>query len=340
MHEIRRLSPLAHTAYQDLLRNLKDEAISDFKGTPVRKTRGPHSFWYDTYRLGNSVKTHYIGPDSEELRERIARFENLRNDREARQHERRRLIRILRVENFLGVDAGTGSILTALAAAGTFRLGGTIIGTHAFRLYEGELGIQMTFDQVAMTNDIDIATFEHLSLALEDTASPSLNNVLENLNFRPVPNLDRKQSWRWQQASGDMLVEFLTPSFTDDEDIRLLPSFGIHAQSLHDLNYLIADPIPSVVTYRSGVLVQIPRPERFAIHKLIVADRRLSGPSSGKSQKDLMQAHLLIKILAEDRPDELLDAYKIALNSGPQWKARLENSLKKRPDTAQLLKSL
>ena len=53
-----------------------------------------------------------------------------------------------------------------------------------------------------------------------------------------------------------------------------------------------------------------------------------------------MQAHLLIKILAEDRPSELLDAYKIALNSGPQWKSRLENSLKNRPDTAQLLKSL
>ena len=86
MNEIKRLSPLAHTAYQDLLRNLKDEAVSDFMGTPVRKTRGTNSFWYDTYRLGNSVKTHYIGPDSEELRERIARFENLRNDREARQH--------------------------------------------------------------------------------------------------------------------------------------------------------------------------------------------------------------------------------------------------------------
>lgn len=336
----KRHTPLAHAAYHDLLRSLKDDAVADFRGTPVKKTRSGQSFWYDSYRVGNAVKTNYIGPDTEELRERLARFEDIRRGREERQRERQRLIRILRAEDFLGVDAGTGSLFSALATAGTFRLGGTIIGTHAFRLYEGELGIRMSFDQAATTNDIDIAAFERLSLALDDTTSPALNDVLKDLKFSPVPSLKPEQVWRWQQTGGELLVEFLTPSFTDDEGIRNLPSLGIQAQSLHHLNYLIADPITAVVTYRNGILVQIPRPERFAIHKLIVADRRLAGPDAIKAQKDLMQAELLISILAEDRPDELAEAYQLALNSGPQWEKRLEASLKKRPAIAKILASL
>ena len=42
-------------------------------------------------------------------------------------------------------------------------------------------------------------------------------------------------------------------------------ALGVSAQALHHLNYLIAEPIQAAVLYRSGVLVQIPRPERYAI---------------------------------------------------------------------------
>jgi hypothetical protein len=48
-------------------------------------------------------------------------------------------LRIPRAEGFMGVDAGSGSLQAALAKADVVRLGGTIAGTHACRLYEGEL---------------------------------------------------------------------------------------------------------------------------------------------------------------------------------------------------------
>jgi len=44
---------------------------------------------------------------------------------------------------------------------------------------------------------------------------------------------------------------------------RPLIALGVSAQALHHLNYLIAEPIHAAVLYRSGVLVQIPRPERY-----------------------------------------------------------------------------
>lgn len=88
----------------------------------------------------------------------------------------------------------------------------------------------------------------------------------------------------------------------------------------------IADPIDAAAVYREGVLGKLPRPERFAIHKLIVADRRLEGPDSRKARKDLMQVELLASALAEDRPADLAEAYADAIERGPKWRASSEAS--------------
>ncbi|MCB0057279.1 MAG: hypothetical protein KDE45_09645 [Caldilineaceae bacterium] len=249
-------------------------------------------------------------------------------------------MRLLRAEGFLGLDAATGSLLAAMAAAGVFRLGGTIVGTHAFRLYEGELGVRFDLDMAAQTDDIDIASFSRLSLALEDAASPPLEAVFRDFAFAPKPSLQTGRTWRWKQTRGSTLVEFLTPSFEADEGLRELPALGVDAQALHHLNYLIAAPIMAAVTYRSGVLVQIPQPERFAINKLIVANRRRTGDDALKSEKDRRQAAFLIEVLAEDRPDELRDAYEDAMSRGPKWRERIEASLDRMPGTRRLLESV
>jgi len=324
-----RHSPVAHSAYHDLLASLRDEAVAEIRGTPTRVERKGRAYWYDTYRVGSDVKKTYIGEDSDALRERMRRIEALRKDRENRRRNRARLIRILRAEGFLGIDAATGSLLNAMASAGVFRLGGTVAGTQAFRLYEGELGVRFAFDHTAQTNDIDIASFERLSIALEDTVSEPLESVLQDFAFESVPSLDAGKIWRWKQTRNEALVEFLTPSFTEAEDLRPLPALGVHAQSLHYLNYLLAEPILAAVTYRDGVLVQIPRPERFAIHKIIVADRRGDGADSLKAVKDRLQAEYLVKVLAEDRPDDLREAVEDALSRGKRWRERLIASIAK-----------
>lgn len=331
MISIARHSPLAHAAYHDLLASLRDEAVAEIRGTPTRVDRNGRVYWYDTYRVGSDVKKTYIGEDSEPLRARMERIEALREDRDSRRRNRSRLIRLLRAEGFLGVDAGTGSLLNAMASAGVFRLGGTIVGTQAFRLYEGELGVRLAVDQTAQTGDINIASFERLSIALGDTVSEPLDSVLKDFSFEPAPSLDRTKTWRWKQSRNELLVEFLTPSFTETEDLRPLAALGVQAQSLHYLNYLLAEPLTAAATYRDGVLVQIPRPERFAIHKLIVADRRLEGPDSLKAVKDRLQAEFLINVLATDRPDDLYEALDDALSRGKRWRKRITASVKRAP---------
>ncbi|MEM9969282.1 MAG: GSU2403 family nucleotidyltransferase fold protein, partial [Pseudomonadota bacterium] len=196
------------------------------------------------------------------------------------------------------------------------------------------------FDDTALTRDMDIASFERLSLALDDEVSPRLQDVFRDFAFDPVPDLKPGNVWRWKQTRNELMVEFLTPSFDADETIRPLAALGVDAQSLHHLNYLIERPIMAAVPYRSGVLVQIPQPERFAIHKLIVADRRQGGPDAIKSTKDRAQAAFLIAALAEDRPDELREAYEIACETGPRWAMRLDNTLRKMSETRDILLAL
>lgn len=121
--------------------------MSDLRGTPTGAERNGRACRYDTYRVGADVKKAYIGEDSSKLRDRMARAAHRSEGRGERRKHRARLIRILRAEGFLAVEAATGSLLTAMAAAGVFRLGGTIVGTQAFRLYEGELGARFSFDE-------------------------------------------------------------------------------------------------------------------------------------------------------------------------------------------------
>ncbi|HSF96422.1 MAG TPA: GSU2403 family nucleotidyltransferase fold protein [Thermohalobaculum sp.] len=228
-------------------------------------------------------------------------------------------------------------MLYAMARAGVFRLGGTLVGTHAFRLYAAELG-ELYPGLSAATDDIDIAQFA--KLAIEDKADPSMAETLAALSLSPVPTVDPKnRATRWQMPGGGAVVEFLTPRMTERQAIVKLAPLGLWAQGLPFLNFLIAEPIPAVALYREGVLVQVPRPERYAIHKLIVAQRR-SGPHRGKSRKDLDQAAALIRSLAGQRPYELLDAYTVATASGPAGKAAISRSLAQRPDCAAMIEAL
>jgi hypothetical protein len=211
------------------------------------------------------------------------------------------------------------------------------VGKAAFRHYEGELGVVLGFDQLAQTDDIDIGSFERLSFAIGDSVSTPLAEVFSELKFRPVTALDHGRTWRWQQSGKGALVEFLMPA-QREESIRELPALGISAQALRHLDYLLEEPIPAVSLYRSGVLVQVPRPERFAIHKLIVSERRQGGRDALKAAKDRAQAEFLVAVLAESRPDELADAYDDAMGRGPNWRRRIETSLRRLPDTAERLR--
>lgn len=339
MSDIRPHSLLAHSAYHDLRRLHLDEEASELRGTVVRKERNGRLYLYDQYRVGSQVVSRYLGEGTPERLDRLARAETIRTGAAGRRREQARLSRVLRAEGLPGLDAATGSLLAALARIGVFRLGGTVVGTVAFRLYEAELGVRLGSDALTQTGDLDLASFERLSIALGDAVTDPVAEVLREMRFDPVPSLDGHRVWKWRDSERQTLVEFLTPAF-GEEGLRDLPALGVSAQALHYLNFLLAEPIKAVALYRSGILVQAPRPERYAVHKLIVADRRRNGGDSGKSEKDRRQAAALIAALAETRPDDLLDAWTDARARGPRWRERLDRTLARMPEAAATLAAL
>lgn len=332
-------SRAAQAAYQDLLRLHLDARASELIGSIEERERNGRIYLYDKFRIGTAMRSRYLGEGTAELRARLGRAAELKAAEEDRRKTMARLVRVLRAEGFNGTDRDTGSLLLAFARAGVFRLGGTLVGTAAFALYQGELGLRFTSEELAQTGDIDFASFERLSVALADRVEESPGDILQAMKFDAVPGVEDRQVWRWRQTRGTAMVEFLTPAF-GEERVKPLPALGVSARALNYLNFLIAEPIPAVALYRSGVLVQIPRPERFAIHKLIVADRRRDGADQAKARKDRAQAAFLIEVLAEDRPEDLREAHQDALGRGPRWRERLGASLARMPQTAEILRAL
>lgn len=61
----------------------------------------------------------------------------------------------------------------------------------------------------------------------------------------------------------------------------------------------------------SGILVLVPAPERFAVHKLILALER--PPTVAKREKDIAQAEALILALLDKRSEDLRLAWSSCL---------------------------
>lgn len=331
--------PLAvQTTYQDLLEAHKMRAVSAIGGAPLLKHQGTQgNYWYARQRIGDRVVDRYIGRDTPELRKRIKAAEEQREDQRTLAKRNARLVAQLRAAGLPALDRQTGKVLNAMAQVGTFRLGGTLVGTHAFRLYSAELGVSLA-DTLAVTEDVDIAAFEGLKLVIHDQVSPSLADTFRDLKLAPAPGLDRRnRPTRWAMPGGGTMVDFLAPKMRESDDVLMLQPLGVYAQTFAFLNFLIAEPILAVALYRSGILVQVPQPERYAIHKLIVAQHRSSG-SEAKARKDLAQAELLIRILAEDRPHALEEAFERAMAAGPKWRAAIGQSLRQKLLLAELMR--
>lgn len=317
------------TAYQDLLNAHRLRAVSEVGGTPFLKDMGERGgYWYARQRIGDRVIDRYLGRDTPELQARMATARTQAEDRKALDERCAGLVAQLRAGGLPALDRDSGKLLNAMARTGVFRLGGTLVGTHAYRLMSAELGVHLDAS-AAVTEDVDIAAFENLKLVIEDRVDPSLAETFRDLKLEPVPGLDPQRPTRWHMPGGGARVDFLAPRMKASSTALRLEPLGVYAQALPFLNFLIADPVPAVGLYRSGVLVQIPRPERYAIHKLIVAQRRRE--DSAKIPKDLAQAEALIGVLAEDRPWALNQALETALANGPKWQESINRSLRQRP---------
>ncbi|MGH6918593.1 MAG: GSU2403 family nucleotidyltransferase fold protein, partial [Geminicoccaceae bacterium] len=248
---MQRLPLSVQNAYSDLLDRLQDDAVLEIGGKPVQRTIRGRKYWYARSYVGSEEREKYLGPDTPELRERIERLQEEMSGLREREERRRPLVQMLHVRGVPRFDATTGKVLQALARAGVFRLRGVLVGTHAFRLYPPILGVVIPEAHHA-TEDIDLAQFREISVALDDEVDPKIQQALAQVGqLTPAASLYPTQPTGYRIA--DTVVEILTPNQGPDRDEPVaLPALGVHAKPLRFLDFLLAEAIPAAVPYRYG----------------------------------------------------------------------------------------
>ena len=204
--------PLAtQTAYQDLLESHKVRAVPNLGGALISKSQGTQgNYWYARQRIGSRVVDRYVGRDTPEIRERIEKAKHELEDQKTFERRCSGLVAQLRAAGLLTLDRNTGKVLNAMARVGTFRLGGTLIGTHAFRLYGAELGVRLNDDIADTTQDVGIEAFESIKIAIGYEVDSVLADALKYLKLFPVLNQSCKHKpTRWTMPGGRIMIDFL-----------------------------------------------------------------------------------------------------------------------------------
>ena len=320
-----RLPPETQTLYAELLDHLvamhTRRTIGLAPGCFTTKTVKGESYYYFQYSdPGGVSRQAYVGKKSAALSKVVVAYERDRSEHGADLERLQRLCAQLRAGKALPTDPASSRVLKALAESGLFHLGGVLVGTHAFTVYGNLLGVRWG-GAFLKTQDIDIAGEARLGIAVPDL-QVNVPEVLESLQmgFLPIPSLNRKQpSTAFKIRGQSVRVDFLTPAHgSRREGSVFINRFGVAAQPLKFLDYLLEGHVPAGVVDGGGVLVNVPYPARYAFHKLLVSRSREIG-SQVKSEKDLYQAIQLIDVLAEDRPGDLALAWDGLHRRGRGW---------------------
>lgn len=323
---MKRLSLNVQTLYADLLQRMVPGA--PLPGTISRRTINGTAYLYSERRDGARKQQVYLGPETDPAV--VERATAIRHEADLAK-QRRKTITMLKAAGVLGPSLDVGRVLEAVSRAGLFDTGMVLVGTVAYQLYPAMLGCEL--DQAAaMTQDADFAAATvNVGLttpAREGEDAPDMLSILRRADptFRPAPTLARKAlPSRFTTGSG-LDVELLTPVRTRNEEPPIsLPAIRAGAVPLQFLEYLVEDALPAVVLHGSGVRVRVPQPARFAVHKLIVAQRRRL--DTGKREKDLLQAASLMAALDAIAPDVLADALDDARERGPKWRSAIQAGL-------------
>ena len=291
-------------------------------------------YWRPSTIGGTRPSPRYLGPDSADMRTRIEQ----RRDLVTIKRERTALVRALRSAGMPTPDRQSGAVLAALAEAGAFRLRAVLVGSVAFQCYLPLLGIRLPA-ALSRTGDLDIGQFHSVAIAVDDQLDADLLSVLKSVDdrFEAIPSAtDTRKAMRYAIRVGSQeifSVDVLCPLRGPvREAVTTLKALRGNAQVLKFLDFLLYHEVNAVALYGPGVPVNIPAPERYALHKLIVSQMRVDVPQSqAKAKKDLQQADALIRVLAADRPGELEDAWAELRERGPSWRTKANRAIAQLP---------
>lgn len=306
------------------LKATAEEQIDAFLGSPgalsERINEGGTKFWVRRYSdaLGQRRETYLGKSDDPAITQKLEQWRKRIEEANATIAR----VRVLARAGFATVDRKTYATTAALHNHGLFRAGAFLIGSHAYGALLNGLGIRSV---PYATEDIDIARAERLGLP---ELPPFLDLLRETgVEFLDVPALDRRgqpTSFK-ERGRSRFKVDLLVPSPRDDYTAIAAPELKAYARGLPYLRYLLGESQQLPLLSPHGVvLVRVPVPERYAIHKLIISQLRSRG---SKPAKDLNQAAILIDAVVERFPGAIEDALKAVPKSAAKFLRRAKVAL-------------
>ncbi|MDH4395277.1 MAG: GSU2403 family nucleotidyltransferase fold protein [Limnobacter sp.] len=336
------LSLSAQTAYGELFDQVQSFEMQRYLnvagGSFHKRTIKGSDYWYFGYRdIDGKGKMVYVGPDSDRVVGLIESFDANKGNKLSIPQSQAALA--------LGCTPTTNKhfkIIKRLSDYGLFRAGGILIGTHAFLTYGNMLGVK--WQSGNRTMDVDFAhAGKNISVALPANIRIDAHSAIESLEmgFLPINQLNGQVGAQYRNPKDEELrLDFLTSETRAGQPV-LISSLNLKLQPLKFMEFSLSNTIQTCLISNLGACrVNVPAPERFCIHKLIVyAERPIEERT--KSNKDLMQAASLCKYFLDmGQEHRVIAAYEEAANKGKGWKKRLEQGvlamIEKEPDLAKL----
>jgi hypothetical protein len=311
------LSPSIQTLFADLIQQVETAPPA---GTAYQRERDGIAYHYAKIPVGADRIDSFIGrvgdPVAEEQVRSLTRGMELAK-------ARRKTVSMLKSAGLAAPDRTLGAALDAIAHAGLFRDGAVLVGTMAYQVSEPLVGRRLPAP-LLMTGDLDLAT---VNLAISADPPESMEAILRRADpsFAAVMQIDPRQPAARFRNDRGYLVDLLSQTRRQGERPVPLPQLEAGAEPLQHLRWLIENPVPAVALWGAGIAVRVPQPARFAVHKLMVAQRR--GHDRIKRQKDLDQADAMMAALYAHDPFALEDAIEDARAQGKGWAREIDRSL-------------
>ncbi|MEP0519884.1 MAG: GSU2403 family nucleotidyltransferase fold protein [Hyphomicrobiales bacterium] len=311
-------------SYQNIAADLVAGVYNDagqMAGSVYTQAQGSVSKVYVKRAIGDTRQSVYLGrADDPATDQKITAIKAASQ----RAKQRRKDLRVLAGQGLLATPTLSGQVIDTIAQHGLFQRGAILIGTLAYQCYPLLLGATLPSTMMA-TDDADLAA---ANLSLDAADGSDMETILRfaDKSFAGVPGLSSKNPpWKFM-AANKYLVELLTPARGRNDPQPLeLAGLKAGATTLQHLAWLIDNSVPACLPYATGVAVQVPRPERYAVHKLIISQKR---DDRIKARKDLLQAEALVAALEERLPGTLGDELEDAAAQGAGWRKPMMASIK------------
>lgn len=316
----------AQTAYAELFSQTQAfemaNALGGLVGKFSKRTLKGRDYWYFGYRdIDQKLRMAYIGPDNERVQNLIHRFNESRQDKPLATASQ-----IAKAAGNAPVAPKHFRIIRRLAEYGFFRAGGILIGTHAFLAMGNMLGV--SWRDGAATLDVDFAhAGRNVSLALPADLRIDVHGALESLEMGllPISQFNGKAGAQYRNPKDQELrLDFVT-SMTRDGQPVVMEELNLTLEPLKFMEFSLENPVQACVFSNLGAcVVNLPAPERYAVHKLIIYGERPVAERV-KATKDVLQAASLASYFLENgQADVFNDAWRNALARGKGWQTRAE----------------